>query len=489
MQAPSHLDTGIHIHPDSSRVIVRSFIPSDHQSVTRIIERALALSQDEVVDRLKHLHHQFDSRHPCLNCSWEDHYKLVQHFVSKEDSLTREQKLYIGALFSGEYALESAALFNPSIVPHPDQTGLPAGSLRFIMSLRATGEGHISSIAFRSGVIDDQGQVSLDPCSTKTSAPELDPDPKFRKTSFFRKLHDMEFDNAWSRTLMQSLGDYFTRSELDAACVATHASVHEARGTIECIQWLARANYQVNFDPDIPLSQRIIFPTSPNESNGIEDARFVHFRDDDGSENYYATYTAYNGHSILPQLLETPDFLSFQARTFDGACVRNKGMALFPRRIDGLYTMLSRQDDENLYLMFSDDVHFWDRAQIIRCPMEGWESVKIGNCGSPIETGAGWLVLTHGVGPMRRYCIGAILLDLDDPSRIIGHLPKPLIEPSEAQRDGYVPNVVYTCGALVHAGKLILPYGLSDTSTTISTIGLDELLARMLPEPALAGTG
>ncbi|MGB1130303.1 MAG: glycoside hydrolase family 130 protein, partial [Haloferula sp.] len=307
--------------------------------------------------------------------------------------------------------------------------------------------------------------------------------------SFFRKLHDMEFDNAWSRTLMQSLGDYFTRSELDAACVATHASVHEARGTIECIQWLARANYQVNFDPDIPLSQRIIFPTSPNESNGIEDARFVHFRDDDGSENYYATYTAYNGHSILPQLLETPDFLSFQARTFDGACVRNKGMALFPRRINGLYTMLSRQDDENLYLMFSDDVHFWDRAQIIRCPMEGWESVKIGNCGSPIETGAGWLVLTHGVGPMRRYCIGAILLDLDDPSRIIGHLPKPLIEPSEAQRDGYVPNVVYTCGALVHAGKLILPYGLSDTSTTISTIGLDELLARMLPEPALAGTG
>lgn len=448
----------------------------------------MALTDNEVGQRLKTLHDQFDSRHPCLSCAWQDHYNLIRNFVSNEDHLSAERRLYIGALFSGEYALESAALFNPSMVPHPDQSNVEDGSLRFIMSLRATGEGHISSIAFRSGIIDAAGKVTLDPSTSKTSAPELDPDPKFRKRSFFRRLHDMEFDNAWSRTLMQSLGDYFTRSELDAACVATHASVHEARCTIECIQWLARANYQVNFEANIPLSQRIIFPTSPNESNGIEDARFVKLTEDNGTSSYYATYTAYNGHAILPQLLETPDFLSFQSRTLDGACVRNKGMALFPRQIKGLYAMLSRQDDENLYLMFSDDVHVWERAQIIRSPRESWESVKIGNCGSPIETEAGWLVLTHGVGPMRRYCIGAILLDLEDPSIVLGHLPTPLLEPDEPARNGYVPNVVYSCGALVHNRKLILPYGLSDTSTTITTIDLEELLAKIVLEPQLAST-
>ena len=483
MQAPAHVNTGIHIHPDSARVIVRSFIPSDPKSVCRVIGRALALTAEEVSSRLDWLHEQFDSRHPCLTCAWEDHYKLVQHFIPHEESLSRDVRLYIGALFSGEYALESAALFNPSIVPHPDQSGLDEGSLRFIMSLRATGEGHISSIAFRSGVIDAAGHVTLDPCSAQTSAPELDPDPKFRKSSFFRRLHEMEFDNAWSRTLMHALGDYFTRSELDAACVETHASVHESRCTIECIQWLARANYQVNFDPAVPLSQRIIFPTSPSESNGIEDARFVLFTDDDGTRTYYATYTAYNGHTILPQLLETQDFLSFQSRTFDGACVRNKGMALFPRKINGHYVMISRQDDENLYLMSSDDVHVWEKAERLRAPTEVWEAVKIGNCGSPMETGAGWLVLTHGVGAMRRYCIGALLLDLDDPSIVLGHLPLPLLEPDEPARNGYVPNVVYTCGATIHAGHLILPYGLSDTSTTIATINLEDLLAKILPEP------
>lgn len=482
MQAPAHVNTGIHIHPDNSRVIVRSFIPSDPKSVCRVIERALALSQEKTADRLEALHQQFDSRHPCLTCAWKDHYGLVQHFIPPGKTLSPDTRLYIGALFSGEYALESAALFNPSIVPHPDQSDLPPGSLRFIMSLRATGEGHISSIAFRSGTIDSDGTVELDPCSAQTSAPELDPDPKFRKASFFRRLHEMEFDNTWSRTLMQSLGDYFTRSELDAACVATHASVHESRCTIECIQWLARANYQVNFDPSVPLSQRIIFPTSPSESNGIEDARFVQFIDDDGTKNYYATYTAYNGHTILPQLLETTDFLSYQSRTFDGACVRNKGMALFPRKIKGRYVMLSRQDDENLYLMFSDDVHVWEESELVRGPTEAWEAVKIGNCGSPIETGAGWLVLTHGVGAMRRYCIGALLLDLDDPSLVLGHLPLPLLEPDEPARNGYVPNVVYTCGAITHAGQLVVPYGLSDTSTTIATINLEDLLAKMLPE-------
>jgi predicted GH43/DUF377 family glycosyl hydrolase len=483
MPTPVHVDTGISVHPDSSRVIVRSFVPTSHRSVLRIIERALELPEQEVTGRLARLHEQFDQRHPCLSCNWRDHYALVRHDIPHEASLSAERRLYIGALFSGEYALESAALFNPSIVPHPDQSGVEPGSLRFIMSLRATGEGHISSIAFRSGTVDARASVKLDPRSAQTTAPELDPDPTFRRGGFFRKLREMGFDNDWSRNLMQSLGDTFTRSELESALHTasgpTRSPATEARRTIECIYWLAQANYRVEFPASVPLSQRIIFPSSPSESNGIEDARFVRFIEDDGEATYYATYTAYNGHAILPQLLETSDFLSFHALTLNGSCVRNKGMALFPRRVHGRYAMLARQDDENLYLMYSDDPLVWEDSRPLRQPREAWEAVKIGNCGSPIETPAGWLVLTHGVGPMRRYCIGAILLDLEDPSLVLGHLREPLIEPGEHARDGYVPNVVYTCGALVHAGKLILPYGLSDTSTSIATVDLDTLLAAL----------
>ena len=245
---------------------------------------------------------------------------------------------------------------------------------------------------------------------------------------------------------------------------------------------MAHVNYEVTFDPSVSLSQRIIFPNSPSESNGIEDARFVAFTDTDGTLTYYATYTAYSGHAILPQLLETSDFLSFRALTLNGPSVRNKGMALFPRRISGKYAMISRQDDENLYLMLSDDIHSWDDSQLLRRPSESWEAVKIGNCGSPIETPYGWLLLTHGVGAMRRYCIGAMLLDLDDPSIVIGHLSSPLIEPDEPARNGYVPNVVYTCGGLLHGKNLILPYGLSDTSTTIVTIPIEPLIAAIKSE-------
>ena len=483
MSSPTHLSSGIHINPDNSRVIVRSFIPADHQSVLRIIERALVLTEEEVAVRLAELHELFDKRHACLACAWETNFEHLRRHIRHESGLSEQRRLYIGALFSGEYALESAALFNPSIVPHPDQTGMDPGALRYIMSLRATGEGHISSIAFRSGVITAEGAISLDPRPLQTSAPELNPDPKFRRNSFFRKLHDMEFDNPWSQLLMQSLGDTFSRKELSPAIHtslgATRPAAREARRTIECINWLASVNYEVHFDPSIPLSQRIIFPNSPSESNGIEDARFVRFTDDDGSVSYYATYTAYNGHAILPQLLETSDFLRFRALALNGASVRNKGMALFPRRIKGMHAMISRQDDENLYLMLSDDVHCWDDSRLLRRPSEAWEAVKIGNCGSPMETPEGWLLLTHGVGPMRRYCIGAMLLDLEDPSIVIGHLSKALIEPEELDRNGYVPNVVYTCGALIHGGRLILPYGLNDSSTTIVSIELEALLAEM----------
>lgn len=477
--------TGIHIRPDNSRVLVRSFIPGDRSSILRILVRAMALTEEEVAKHLALLRHQFGERHQGLDPAWLRHFEQVRHHVPHEASLTEDRRHYIGALFSGEYALESAALFNPSIVPHPDQSGLKAGELRFIMSLRATGEGHISSIAFRSGVIGTDHSIVFEKASRHVTAPLLKADPSFRRNVFFGKLREMEFENPWSQALMQSLGDRFTRSELNAAIRtaggATRPSARVARRTTECIRWLAEANYEVHFGPDVPMSERIIFPVSPNESNGMEDARFVRFTDDDGTVTYYATYTAYNGRAILPQLLETPDFLDFRAMTLNGASVRNKGMALFPRKVHGKYAMISRQDDENLYLMYSDDPHAWDDALLLRRPHAAWEAVKIGNCGSPIETPAGWLVLTHGVGPMRRYCIGALLLDLDDPSIVLGHLPAPLIEPDEPLRNGYVPNVVYTCGALVHAGRLILPYGLSDTSTTIATVDLGELLSALDP--------
>jgi predicted GH43/DUF377 family glycosyl hydrolase len=283
---------------------------------------------------------------------------------------------------------------------------------------------------------------------------------------------------------MESLGEAFTLQELEKtlqrAAKRDGPLPREVERTMECVHWLAQSNYEVHFDPSVAVSERIIFPVSSNESNGMEDARFVRFIEDDGSVIYYATYTAYNGRAILPQLLETSDFLSFRAVTLNGRAVQNKGMAFFPRRIDGSYAMISRQDDENLFLMFSDNPHFWSDPKLLRRPSQPWEAVKIGNCGSPIETEAGWLVITHGVGPMRKYCIGAILLDLHDPSRVIGQLIEPLISPHGNEREGYVPNVVYTCGALVHRGRLILPYGLSDTASTIVTMELNELLAELV---------
>jgi predicted GH43/DUF377 family glycosyl hydrolase len=295
---------------------------------------------------------------------------------------------------------------------------------------------------------------------------------------------EMGFENDWSSEVMKSLGDNFTSSQLEAAMRrATQDSgplPRELQRTMECVRWLAESNYEIHFNPSTNISERIIFPVSSNESNGMEDARFVRFVEADGSVIYYATYTAYNGRAILPQLLETTDFVHFRALTLNGRAVQNKGMAMFPRRIQGRYAMISRQDDENLFLMFSDHPHFWSDPKLLRKPGEPWEAVKIGNCGSPLETEAGWLVITHGVGPMRKYCIGAMLLDLEDPSKILGHLREPLLTPESTDREGYVPNVVYTCGALIHRSRLILPFGLNDTVSTIVTMELDALISLML---------
>jgi predicted GH43/DUF377 family glycosyl hydrolase len=469
--------------PESSRVIIRPFIPAEIHRITTIIGRALVLTEDEVQRELDGIRSEFDSRHFEIEALLLHHYQKILPHVFTERPLSSNRQLLIGALFSGEYALESAALFNPSIVPHPDQSGLPAGALRFVMSLRATGEGHISSIEFRSGVIDADHCITLDPVSRFLTVPEVLPNPSYSKRRFITKLHEMCAENEHCCAVMAPLGDHFTLSELRQSIATvrkeTQPNTIDLIRALERIQWLADSNYELRFPPNLRMSERIIFPVSANESNGIEDARFVRFTEDDGSAMYYATYTAYNGRSILPQLIETTDFLNFRVLTLNGSAVQNKGMALFPRKVNGEYLMLSRQDDENLFLMRSNNPHHWENPQLLMRPAEVWESVKIGNCGSPVETEAGWLVITHGVGPMRKYCIGAALLDLNDPTRVIGRLREPLLAPEGNEREGYVPNVVYSCGALIHGRRLVLPYAMSDKASAVVSLSLDALLRQL----------
>lgn len=475
------------LQPESARVIIRPFIPSDTSKVMQVIKRTIALSDSEVEEELACIRAEFEGRHYDLESLLLENHAKIRAFVPQGDLLSQAREMLLGAQFSGEYALESAALFNPSIVPHPDQSGVAAGGLRFIMSLRATGESHISSIEFRSGIIDPDGAISLDPVSRYVAMPAILPNPTYRKQSFILKFREMGFHGELTEAVMQPLAEEFTRSELETSVgdlreIASPGS-HEMSRTFECIQWLADSNYEIGFASRLNVSERIIFPVSPNESNGIEDARFVRFVNEDGSAIYYATYTAYNGKSILPQFIETKDFLHFRILTLNGMAVQNKGMALFPRRINGRYAMISRQDDENLFIMFSENLHYWEKPRLLVEPRFHWESVKIGNCGSPVETDAGWLLVTHGVGPMRKYCIGAVLLDLEDPTKVIGRLELPLISPEGDEREGYVPNVVYSCGSLLHGGKLILPYAMSDKFTTIASIDTGELIAAMIKNP------
>jgi predicted GH43/DUF377 family glycosyl hydrolase len=443
----------------------------------------LALSEIEVSQQLDQLRVELGARHTNLDGSWLRQFDQIRAYLPNDVSLSENRRHVLGAYFTGEYAIESAALFNPSIVPHPDQTNLGKGELRFILSLRAVGEGHVSSIEFRSGTVCRDHSIEMDKTSGLVVAPEIDPQPTFPKSIFLHKLNDNGLENNWSRSVVHRLESTFSRAQLDEAVqrasYETQPHSQDVRRTIEFLQWLVESNYEVKFNPGVPLSERVIFPVSLNETNGIEDARFVRFVDEDQSITYFATYTAYDGRIIQPQLIETSDFVRFRIRTLAGQAIQNKGMALFPRKINGRYAMLSRYDDENLFLMFSEDRYFWQDPQILLQPSQPWESVKIGNCGSPIETEEGWLVLTHGVGPMRKYSISAALLDLEDPSKVIGRLREPLLQPPSDRIDGYVPNVVYTCGALIHGGRLVLPYGLNDSVTTIATIELASLLAAL----------
>ena len=414
------------MQPDRKRVLLRPFLlPCDERAQT-LCNEFMALPENEAYALWKRVRAEFGERHSKTHEFLQMRFAQVQHCLSVGEKISEERQLLLGAYFSHEYSLEAAALFNPSMVLHMDQSDLPPGSLRFILSLRATGEGHISSITFRTGEVDEGGNITI--------------------TTPTRYCHDP------SQVPVSSDEKLMMRAQFD---------------------------YEVRFADDSRLSERVLFPVTPAQSNGIEDARFVLFTNDDGTKTYYATYTAYDGRNILPQFIETADFLHFKFSTLNGPAVQNKGMALFPRKIYGRYAMLSRQDKENIYIMFSEHLHYWHEAQLIVKPKFPWEFIQMGNCGSPIETEAGWLVISHGVGAMRKYSIGAFLLDLNDPTKVIGRLREPLITPNENEREGYVPNVVYSCGSLLRGRQLIIPYAMSEYATTFATLLLDDVLAAM----------
>ncbi|MGD0365762.1 MAG: glycoside hydrolase family 130 protein, partial [Bryobacteraceae bacterium] len=484
---PIHLKrTATILCPDQSRVLLRPFSPGDSQRVGDILGRIMAIPEEQVGALLDDISLEFSQRHREIRQSFMERYEQIRDPLTPDGEISQPRRMLIGSYFLAEYSLESAALFNPSIVPHPDQTGLPTGALRFILSLRATGEGHVSSITFRSGTIYPDNRIEVCTSTGFLTEPRQVPNPRYEKELFGRKLSELGLTREFTRRVMNKLGPSFALEELRGSLQTeqfrlpdgmTQDDQEEAQG----IWMLARSNYEVRFQPEQGLSERILFPATPSQRNGIEDARFVRFCNDDGAYVYYATFTAFDGKVVVPELVETADFLHFRFITLNGPAAENKGMALFPRKIGGRFAMLSRQDNENIYLMFSDNVHFWNEHSLILKPAFPWELVQLGNCGSPIETDAGWLVLSHGVGAIRKYSIGAFLLDRDDPSKVIGRLREPLIEPNQNEREGYVPNVVYTCGALVHNGELIIPYGMADHATGFATAPLAEVLAAMEP--------
>jgi predicted GH43/DUF377 family glycosyl hydrolase len=477
------------LKPNQSRVLLRPFNPGDSQRAGRIISRIMSVPEERVGPLLEEVSAEFSQRHHQVHRRCLERFEQVRGEHVLDCELSEPRRLLIGAYFLAEYSLESAALFNPSIVPHPDQTGLPPEALRFILSLRATGEGHISSITFRTGVIHGDNRIEIrDPAGFLTEPRQI-PNSTFEKGLFTRKLRELKLNGEFTCRVLDRLGESFSMHELRCSIEAevdierqSDGVLHEDQDTARGIWMLARSNYEVQFTPEQLLSERILFPATPSQSNGIEDARFVRFQNDDGSYIYYATFTAFDGKVVMPELVETVDFLRFRFITLNGPAAQNKGMAMFPRMIDGRYAMLARQDNESIYLSFSDNIHFWNERKVLLKPTFPWELIQIGNCGSPIETDAGWLVLSHGVGPLRKYCIGAFLLDRDDPSRVIGRLHEPLLQPNQHEREGYVPNVVYTCGALLRKRELIIPYGLADHATGFATVLVDDVLAAMQSE-------
>jgi predicted GH43/DUF377 family glycosyl hydrolase len=476
---------------DRSRVITTLFVPGQEGFEAQesragvALRRVLALSEDDVQASINDVMTRFGGRHRDLLVTFGKHARELTDRLDPDIVLSPDRTLLLGATFTNEVAIEGAALCNPSIVAHPDQTGTAPGSLRFVMSVRGIGEGHRSSIGFRTGTIDDTGVTVIDkpvPFATSgvTTATLLD-------ASVFR--HELARAHAAEAAdhVLAGLGERFTRADLEGQLDWLHrhrVTRTRAPETIDLIRSVADRSYSVEFASDTDLSERVLWPATEAEAVGMEDARLVRFVDDDGSVVYHATYTAYSGSRISQQLLTTNDFLSFTSAPVVGDAAANKGLALFPRRVNGRFAALSRSDRESNTVAYSDDLSVWTTTLPCQQPMEAWETLQLGNCGPPLETEEGWLVLTHGVGPMRTYRIGAILLDLDDPTRMIGRLRRPLLTPAVDEQDGYVPNVVYSCGAVVHADTLVLPYGIGDARIGIASVPMPDLLALLRSEKA-----
>lgn len=478
----------IKFYPNPERVIARHYIPGNKDRARNIIKKILEMPDEEIRTVFDYILRNFSHRYRNITRIFENNFNNIKPILTElkidEDTLSTETKIIIGAYFTREYSVESTAFFNPSIVEDPYQVDLKIGQKRIIVSFRATGEGHISSIAFRSGIIDKNNNLTFEPPGDLVDLPEIITRYTYNKKSFLRKLTEMNIKKDVVDMVMDQLSDEFTYGELQAAIAHTKKKdlSYTRQKVIESINWLATSHYEVSFSLDTALSERILYPVSYTESNGIEDARFVRFVDDDDSITYYATYTAYNGYTILPKLIVTKDFYHFQVEPLHGKYAQNKGMALFPRKIKGKYAILSRIDGVNNYIMFSDDIHLWQDAQKIQEPLYPWELVKIGNAGSPLETEYGWLVITHCVGPMRTYSLGAILLDLKEPTKVIGRLDEPLLTANNEERIGYVPNVVYSCGSIIHNDELIIGYGMSDYASGFAVVPLNELMYALLPD-------
>src|ERR1039457_6573245 len=436
------------LKPDPSRVLLRPFTPGDHQRMQRIVTSILSISEGAVGPLLDEISSKLSARHQQIKELFRGRFERLRKIISIEHKLSEQRQLLIGSYFLSEFAVESAALFNPSIVADPNQQGLSPGALRFVLSLRATGDGSVSSIVFRTGIIHADHRIEVRAATCCIVEPSRIPNALYEKPLFERKILELGLTNEHTRRVMGRLGDSFTEQELQSTIetelkeCSTPEGEKDRQDTAERLSILAKSNCSVQFSSEQSVSERVIFPVTLSQRNGIEDARFVRFHNDDGTHVYFATFTAFDGQLGIPQLLQTSDFLLFRFATLNGPAVQNKGMALFPKKVNGLYAMLSRQDSENIYLMFSDNVHFWYEPRILLKPVFPWEMVQIGNCGSPIATKAGWLVLSHGVGPVREYSIGAFLLDLDDPSKVIGRLREPLLKPILSEWEGNVPNVI-----------------------------------------------
>jgi predicted GH43/DUF377 family glycosyl hydrolase len=479
--------TGIHLRADPSRVFARLFVPGQEdfgvtQSRTSaVLDRILSLTEDEVKRALNDVVLRFSERHDDLDLWLESHAHRVAARLDAPTHFSDDRWKLIGAYFTHEFSVEGAALTNPSVVRHPDQTGTPDGSLRFVMSVRCIGEGHRSSIGFRTGLIDEYGNVSVDEPGDDLDI-GMHSEGRLRHIAFLGLLEMLGDFGENAQYVLHHLDGVFTRADLEEQInrlLHDHTTYRNADLTAQHLRSIADRAYSVSFSVDSLVSERVLWPHAPAEWRGMEDARFVEFDDPDLGKIYFATYTAFDGVDINQQLLSTRDFLQFEITPVSGEAARGKGLAIFPRKIDGRFAALSRADRETNSISFSHHLEYWDDAVEVQLPMRHWEVVQLGNCGSPIETAAGWLVLTHAVGPMRTYCISAILLDRDDPLRVIGSLDTPLLVPSEFERDGYVPNVVYSCGALKHEHNLLLPFGIADQSIGIAVANVDDLLDRL----------